>query len=125
MAPIRCLLLVWFAAGVFSPLAAQIVSPRPTEWYAVNQDLNDKNQTLTLGTGSHSVSLKTGDVCTISDVSINNARQVVCVHADQSVSFSVQCDSQRPKDHTQLRFRRTGSSTLTDFIEVGCLPSAK
>jgi|SRR6267143_1175008 len=105
---------------VWTLVHAQI-SDRRVDWYAVNGELNERHQSLSLSSGEHTVATRVGWVCVISPESTNQARQIACFLEDKSVSFSVQCDPGRDQDHGQLQFAEgTGTSRRQDFVEVGC-----
>ena len=92
-------------------------------WYAVHGAVADRNQSLNLGDGSHSLLLKGGWSCTVGSTSKQmpayEARTTTCRKGAETFEFSVQCEPRRPKDHAQIRFRHV-TGTVNDFIEVGC-----
>ena len=94
---------------------------RSVDWWAVNGEFNERDQSLTLGTGQHTLATRVGWLCLISQESENHLRQVTCSLEEKSVSFSVHCDFGRDEDHTQLWFfEGTGASRHQDFVDVGC-----
>ncbi len=103
---------------------AAAASERPwVRWYAVHGAVAERNQSLDLGDGSHSLLLKGGWSCTVGSASKQlpayEARTTTCQKGEDFFEFSVQCERQRRKDHTQIRFRHADGS-VSDFIEVGC-----
>lgn len=97
--------------------------PPFVRWYLVHQALNDQGNSLNLGDGSQDVSLNGGWSCSIGPPSKQmpayEARKTACENGDKSFEFSVHCERQRPKDHTQIRFKDSEGRPV-DFIEVGC-----
>ena len=92
-------------------------------WYLVHQALNDHQTSLNIGDEAHTVSLRGGWSCEIGPTSKNlplyEARQTLCANGKSVFEFSVQCEPDRPKDHTQIRFKEAEGRYI-DFIEVGC-----
>ncbi len=89
------------------------------KWYATNEALNNENSKSNIDDAPQKIELKGGWSCEVGPTSINNSRQTVCQNGDKAIEFSVQCDSSRPKDHTQVRFKNLDGKYV-DFIEVGC-----
>jgi hypothetical protein len=92
-------------------------------WYASSLELNERNQSLTLGPGRHDLVLRTDILCRISDVSVMGTRIVSCDLGSRAVEFSVEC-LQRTEDRTQIRFRAADGKAI-DYIEVGCRRPAR
>lgn len=95
----------------------------PIKWYVSTfmpgkKDVATRKINLGSSKVGTTVSLASGWSCEVGDASINDSRQTVCIKEKEQVAFSVECDNQKKKDHTQLRFN---SPTIKfDFIEVGC-----
>ena len=111
--------LLFFAAGEGGASS----QGQRVRWYAGNDELNSKGQSLALGDGTHSFSLKTGWSCTVGATSKQlpayEARTTICEKSAEAFQFVVQCERSRPRDHTQIGFL-TPDRKLGDFIEVGC-----
>ena len=109
-------------AEMLAGTAAASERPRVT-WYAVYAAMAERNQSLNLGDGSHSLLLRGGWSCTVGSASKQlpayEARTTTCQKGAETFEFSVQCEGQRRRDHTQIRFRHA-DGTVSDFIEVGC-----
>lgn len=88
-------------------------------WYAgkSNSPASGTTESFELGKSARRISLLTGWICDVGETSSSNAKKTSCVKGTDAVEFSVQCDSVRPNDRTQVRFR---SKKNLDFIEVGC-----
>ena len=115
--------LVFWLPVLLAALAAPRHQRPSVDWYAVNQELDDAGTSLSLDDSEHVIGLRGGWSCTVRETSkqlpLYEARQVSCRKDEQSFEFSVQCEPNRPKDHTQIRFRDT-EGRLLDFIDVGC-----
>lgn len=113
-----------FLAMVTMLAGEAVASERPkVRWYAVHGAVADRNQSLNLGDGSHSLLLKGGWSCRVGSTSKQmpayEARTTTCRKGAETFEFSVQCEPRRPKDHAQIRFRHA-TGTVNDLIEVGC-----
>ena len=106
-------------SGGNAPTAAQ---NQRVEWYAVDDQLDAKGQSLSLGDNTHSLNLTAGWVCSVGSTSKQlpsyEARTTVCRKGSESIEFTTQCERSRPEDHTQIRFRVAGR--FQDFIQVSC-----
>jgi hypothetical protein len=78
---------------------------------------------LRLGDGVQTLPLNGGWVCSVGATSKQlpsyEARETSCSNGDKSFKFSVQCERQRQRDNTQIRFTDP-QERLVDFISVGC-----
>lgn len=91
-------------------------------WSAVDDKLNSKGQSLTLGDGAQSFVLRDGWSCTVGATKPRvsyEARTTVCQKGAEAFQFNVQCERSRPKDRTQIGFL-TADRKFGDFIEVSC-----
>ncbi len=92
------------------------------KWYAINETRNNDSSESRIDDTAQKIELKGGWFCEVGQTSINGSRQTTCQNGDKVIEFSVQCESNRPKDHTQIRFKNI-EGKYVDFIEVGCDPA--
>ena len=92
-------------------------------WSVVNGELDRRGNALLIGDGPQRIELGSGWSCVVGTTSkalpLYEARQTACTKGSEAVEFSVQCEPNRPKDHTQIRFRDP-QGRLVDFVEVWC-----
>ena len=76
-----------------------------------------------MGDSLQKIDLIGGWLCSIAPTSkllpAYEVREVTCQSDEKIISFSVQCEIRKSKDHTQVRFKDL-LGKLHDFIEVGC-----
>jgi hypothetical protein len=75
---------------------------------------------LVLSSQPQSVTLRSGWVCVVAAPTggeLYQARTTTCVRNGEQFHFAVQCDSNRPSDHTQVGL---WSKEQPDYIEVSC-----
>ena len=113
--------LAWLASvPVLDDHAAAGASVR---WHVAHQALDERGQWLNVADNVQTVELRGGWSCSIGPTSkqlpLYESRETMCRAGDKSFRFSVQCESRRPKDHTQIRFASV-DGRLLDFIEVSC-----
>lgn len=113
-------------AILFAPLILVVglaqAEPK-VSWYAANKAANNAGYSISLSDSIHKIELRGGWLCSVAPTSKQlpsyEAREITCQRGEATFEFSVQCESSRPKDHTQVRFKdSTGKDA--DFIEVGC-----
>lgn len=110
---IYLLTILWFLG------AASHGSTETTRWFASQfKDISaGSTETVLLGPEARKFKLANGWECEVGATGLANSKQINCIKNREQVSFSVQCDSNRPKDGTQVRFRSANSQ---DFIDVAC-----
>ncbi|GEM_PF-1725900 len=91
----------------------------PHRWYAakIKNSAEGTTESILLSEKSKTITLSNAWKCMVGSVNGSGGRETVCKKHAEEASFSVQCDSNRPNDHTQIRFKSEG---IYDFIEVGC-----
>lgn len=113
-------------AILFAPLILVVglaQAEAKVSWYAANKAANNAGYSISLSDSIHKIELRGGWLCSVAPTSKQlpsyEAREITCQRGEATFEFSVQCESSRPKDHTQVRFKdSTGKDA--DFIEVGC-----
>lgn len=93
------------------------------QWSVSHQTLNERGNSLSVGDEVQPIRLNGGWSCSIGATSKQlpsyEARETTCSNGDKSFKFSVQCERQRPRDHTQIRFANPQGRPV-DFISVSC-----
>ena len=104
-------------------LSSATVSASGFKWYMAHDLKTDGSVSESnIDDTVQKIELKDGWSCVVRPTSFGGwyeARQTTCQNDDKIIDFSVQCESNRPKDHAQIRFRNPKGKHL-DFIEVGC-----
>ena len=115
--------LILSLSAVLASLALPLQQRPSVEWHAVNQEMNEEGTALLLDDSEHHISLRGDWSCTVGETSkqlpLYEARVVSCRNEEHMLEFSVQCEPNRRKDHTQIRFR-DADGRYVDFIDVGC-----
>lgn len=92
-------------------------------WYVVHEELNRRGNTPLIGDEAHRFDLGGGWSCVVGATSKAippyEAKQTSCTRGSDAFEFSVQCERNRLKDHTQIRFKDAQGQAV-DFLEVGC-----
>lgn len=110
-------LLVVFLFALAS--AASLMAQARVYWYVVQGTPADSAKPTSIGDTAQEIKLGGGWSCTVAAPSMNSARQTLCSSGEKKFEFTVQCETVRPKDHTQIRFKDSKGKN-TDYIEVGC-----
>lgn len=77
---------------------------------------------ILLSEDAYSATLRSGWSCEVGVLSENpayEARTTRCTKQKEEFSFVVQCEANRPRDHTQIMFKSGGEP---DYIDVSCAP---
>jgi hypothetical protein len=98
-------------------LAQRSPGPGGASWYATTRRLDSLHVSPVLRAEPLHLRLVNGWQCLVVPGTITDSRTTICRRGDDSVAFSVACDTMRNRDHVQLQFNVGGNS---DYIEVGC-----
>ena len=108
--------VVALACGLLAHTYA--VAGEKMRWYASHGSASEQEVSQDLGDRSTLITRSGGWKCSIGSPSTYNARQSLCEMEKSRFEFTVECDSGRPRDHTQVRFRDS-QGKLTGYVEVG------
>lgn len=112
-------------AILFTLLAffAGLAQAESASWYATVMTANNTDESIILNDSTRKVELRGGWICMIGStskrLSAYEARNIACQCGEATFELSVQCESSRPKDHAQIRFKDSSGKHI-DYIELGC-----
>lgn len=91
--------------------------------YATHKEPSRQGNALSIGDNPQRLEIGGGWVCLVGQTSRElpwyEVPQTTCARGVDAFEFSVQCERNRPRDHTQIRLR-DAQGRFVDYIEVGC-----